>query len=607
MFREYLKDHPLMPLLAKREERISFPRARDRAAWEALPVKTKAEILLEGERQHGQPYPSLAATAFMEFTRTGSRAAYEDPYFKRRQKLIRAVLAASLTHSREYLDDVIDGIWCICEETFWGISAHNINPHPDALPACEQPLPDEENPYIDLFAAQTAACLFFTCYLLEDELNAVTPLIVSRVRAQTERRILKPFMHRDDFWWMGMIRKDMCNWTPWILSNVMAALILWERDDIEMAKGIARALCMLDSYLAIMPADGGCDEGAAYWNMAGGSLLDCLEHLRCLTGGKADFYGDSLVRAIGSFPLRAHIAGEYFWNFADCDAKPLMEGERIARYGERTGNENLAALGAYLQNRAETVFPRDTPEMYRVLCRLFNEVRDLPPVAVQPEPLPHLQVFAGEANGLYAAVKGGHNGENHNHNDVGTFLLYVDGRPAVIDLGNMTYTAQTFGCQRYELMNTRSANHNVPLIDGAEQAVGRKYTARDVRISTDGISMDIAGAYPDTAGIAELNRSASLDANGFTLTDSIRLKTAKDVVWVFMLRDKPVLSPGITAAGDLVLEYERSLVPDYEEIPVTDQRMARNFPGCVYRLTLTAQPSAEHKQCFLMRRRMDHA
>jgi hypothetical protein len=603
MFGEYLDEHPLLPLLALREARIPFPRARDRAAWEALPANVKDEILRAGAAQRKKPYPALTATQFLAFTRSGSRAAWEKPYFERRHKLIRAVLATCLTGSQEYLDDVIDGLWCVCEETWWGVSAHNVNPHPGAPPAAAVPLPDEENPYIDLFAAQTAACIAFACYLLEDELNAVAPVIVSRARAQTERRILRPFMRRDDFWWMGMIRKDMCNWTPWILSNVLAAMILWERDDIALANGVSRALRMLDSYLAVMPADGGCDEGAAYWNVAGGSLLDCLEHVRCLTGGKADFYHDSLVRAIGAFPLTAHIAGGYFWNFADCDALPRMDGERIACYGQRTGNEPLKALGAYLYARMGTVFPRDTPDIYRVLCRLFNEVCSLPLAGAQHMPLPDLQVFSGEVNGLYAAVKGGHNGENHNHNDVGTFLLYVDGHPGVIDLGNMVYTAQTFGSRRYELMNTRSANHNVPLIGGVEQAAGRGYAAKDVVLSDTGIAMDIAGAYPETAGITHFQRDAALHTDGFTVKDSIRLHAPREVIWVFMLREKPALFPGRVESGGLALEYDPGLTTNVKEIPVEDACMAANFPGNVYRLTLSAQASAEHNQRFLMRRR----
>ena len=75
-------------------------------------------------------------------------------------------------------------------------------------------------------------------------------------------------------------------------------------------------------------------------------------------------------------------------------------------------------------------------------------------------------MFAWRRGGLYVAAKGGHNGESHNHNDIGNFIVYADGEPEIIDVGNCVYTAKTFGAERYELMNTRSKNHNVPLIGG---------------------------------------------------------------------------------------------------------------------------------------------
>lgn len=40
------------------------------------------------------------------------------------------------------------------------------------------------------------------------------------------------------------------------------------------------------------------------------------------------------------------------------------------------------------------------------------------------------------------AVKAGNNGESHNHNDVGSFTLYKNGRPFIIDVGVETYTAK---------------------------------------------------------------------------------------------------------------------------------------------------------------------
>lgn len=590
MFNAYLNDHALIALLAPRGERIPFPCAADRARWEAVSDAHRAQVLHAADARLGRGYPQLTATQFMAFVRDGSRQAYEKPYFERRTHLLVSALAECMTGEGRYMDDVIDGLFLICEETFWGISAHNGSHHLGMPPAAKRPLPDAENPYIDLFAAQTASTLSWVCHLLRDQLDAVAPVIVRRVRAELKRRIFDPFMMRDDFWWMGMIRKDMNNWTPWIISNVLDALRLWETDDVRLCEGVERALRMLDSYLAVMPEDGGCDEGAGYWNMAGGALLCCLEHVRELTGGRVDFFDVPHIRAILNFPLMAHIAGPYYLNFADCDAQPIIDGERVYRAGEYTNNAPLAALGAQLVAREASILPADTPETYRVLCKLFRPVAPCDaPCDAQDMRLPDLQVAAFVRGGLYAAIKGGHNAESHNHNDVGAFVLYTNGEPTIIDVGNMTYTARTFDERtRYTLFNTRSRNHNLPLIGETEQAAGACYAARDVSYLPDGMRLDIAAAYPQEAGVTRLLRTLTLCADALTVRDEISLSRAQPVTFVFMLRAKPEIAQGQVHFGAFTLTLPQGMHAQAEEIPVSDARMARNFPGSVYRLCVTA-------------------
>ncbi len=606
MFTEYLETVDFRTLLVPRERRLTIPSAADRAAWAKVPTIMREEILAAAKAQQDTPYPMLTATQFLAYVRSGSRTAFEAPYFARRRMLLTAVLAECLDDSGVYMDQVVDGLWCICEESFWGISAHNGSSHFGMRPAAERPLPDVENPYIDLFAAQTSALLLWSCHLLKGKLDSVSPLIIRRVHLEAERRIIKPFMYHDDFWWMGMIRRDMNNWTPWILSNVISSLILMETDDLRLSEGIKRAMRMLDRYLAVMPADGGCDEGAGYWNMAGGSLLDCLEHIYFLTGGKVSFYDQPHIQNIGAFPVKAHIAGPYLWNFADCDAWPMLDGERIYRFGQRTGLSELAALGRQIASFDASILPKDTPEAYRVLCKLFFHVPA--PVSSPQEDntiiLPDLQVWAQRRGGLYAAVKAGHNGESHNHNDVGSFLLYADGEPEIVDAGNMTYTAKTFSDERYTLWNTRSMYHNVPMVGDYEQQPGREHGARDVDIAPKGICMDIAAAYPKESGIVNLSRKAFFRNDAFVLKDDIRLDQAAPVTWVFLFRNRPDVKTGTVETDRMIFCFDAVLKPTFEEIPITDARMAKSFPGSLWRLTLTAVAKLEHKQTFIFSRRV---
>ena len=86
---------------------------------------------------------------------------------------------------------------------------------------------------------------------------------------------------------------------------------------------------------------------------------------------------------------------------------------------------------------------------------------------------------AGSADGFYVAAKGGHNLESHNHNDVGHFIVYIDGEPVIIDAGVGPYTGKTFSSQRYEIWTMQSAYHSLPTINGVMQSPGAEFAARE--------------------------------------------------------------------------------------------------------------------------------
>jgi hypothetical protein len=137
----------------------------------------------------------------------------------------------------------------------------------------------------------------------------------------------------------------------------------------------------------------------------------------------------------------------------------------------------------------------------------------------------------GSPAGLTLAVKGGHNGEHHNHNDVGSVVVAVGGVPVLVDAGRPTYTAQTFGPDRYGIWTMQSSWHNVPEIRGRAQPPGRRYAARDVSAVFDEagaeLTLDLAPAYPGT-DIRRWLRTARLDrvTGRVTVTDSWELDPA---------------------------------------------------------------------------------
>ena len=598
MFEHYFAAHPL------RDVRYTpqFPGSSDRTAWEGIAPADRENLIALAESWRGKPYPLLTAGMYAAFVRTGSRKACETPYFDRRRKLCVSALHVCLTGTEEFLPDVEDGLCLLCGETTWAISAH-------ANLSAAHPFPDDRAAIVDLFAAQTGMILSFIAQLLGERLH---PDLSGRVRREVERRVLVPFMENDGEWWMGFTRKDLNNWTPWIISNVLMAANVWHFGGAAL---IERACMMLDRWLACVPADGGCDEGAGYWNMAGGAFLDCLMVLESMAD--IDLWQNGKVRRMMAYPELVCLGSGWFANFADCDARPCISGERLQYAGQRTGNAALVRMGVEMWGTPGKELS-DTPHLSRLLMRLFagpaTAAAEIKPKDVW---LPDLQVRLLEGHDLCGgmdgvrekrmavAMKGGHNAESHNHNDVGSFLVMANGDMQIVDAGNMIYTAKTFSDRRYELWNCRAAYHNVPMIGGYEQQVGREYAAKDVACLPEGMQLDMAAAYPAEAGVQACRRTLRLTGVRLSVRDEIVLDEEKPVTWVFMLRYEPVIDQERQCChlkdGGFWIDWSEnvSLSAAVEAIDITDDRMKNSYPGKLWRLTLTAAPAAHHTQEFL--------
>jgi hypothetical protein len=495
-----------------------FPAASDRAPWDALPARPREELVAAGERYLAFEWKALTAARFLDFKRTGNRTRYESLYFDRRTALISLVLAECVDGAGRFIDDIINGVWCVCEESFWGL--------PSALYLFRDKnaaLPDAKEQVIDLFVAETAGLLSWIHYLLREPLDQETPQVCARIRAEIRRRLLDPLLARNDFWWMGYTEGvAVNNWNPWIHSNCLSACLFLEENPGRRVETVRKIMDSLDRFIAEYNEDGYCDEGASYWDKAGGALFDCLEQLERATGGALQFFGHPLIRRMGGFLRRSHIAGKYYANFSDCDARMHIAGSLVYRYGKRICDRAMMALGAEAFQR-EPCDKSENISLLREIPKLFaygEAMAASPSIHYERDSwFPDSQAMSarqkeGSPDGLYLAAKGGHNGVSHNHNDVGQFLVYIDGLPLFVDAGIGTYTASTFGPERYKIWTMRSLYHNTPCANGVEQAAGRQYRASRVAYrNTDeaaGIAMDLAGAYPQDAGIIHWNRSISL-------------------------------------------------------------------------------------------------
>lgn len=580
-----------------------FPTAQERNGWEQLPADARTALTASGERQLKTPWEVLPASIALEFARNGNRSRYEALRNRRRSKLLDLVLAECVEAKGRFSDEIVNGIWLICEETFWGVPAHL------GAQKARVGLPDVTEPIVELFSAETASLLSWTLYLLEPQLAKASPLVPERIRLEVQRRILTPCLERDDFSWMGFRGAPPNNWNPWICSNWLTSTLLIESDSKRRGGAIVKTVRCLDNFLNGYGDDGGCDEGPSYWGRAGASLFDCLELLHGASKGALNAFDQDLVRQIGLYICRAHIAGEWYTNFSDAPARVNVDGDLIFRFGRRLNEPVMMQHGAYAASlRTGAVLSGDS--IGRQLPALFNlaQLRDASraQVLLRDAWIPSIGVMAarrkeGAAQGLYVAAEAGNNGKSHNHNDVGNFIVYSDGAPAIIDVGVETYTAKTFSPQRYQIWTMQSAFHNCPTIDGVMQSAGRQFAATAVSYKADDavaeLRMDLAAAYPKEANLNRWQRTIWFDrvSNKVEIADDYSLKQpAKEITLTLMTPCHVTQEAGaLSLDGKVRVGYDSALSPVVEEIQLQDDRLRGVWGESIYRILLRAANPAQ--------------
>ncbi|MCX6134920.1 MAG: heparinase II/III family protein [Ignavibacteriales bacterium] len=591
-----------------------FPKQSERGEWSRISEPLRKAYIAQAELYLNASWQTPKATDFLEYVRNGNRSRYQAISYGRREQLAALVLGECMEGKGRFLDDIMNGVWTICEETYWGVPAHV------GLQKRGPGLPDVSEPTVDLFAAETGMLIAWTYYLVGDELARISPLVTERMRTEVQRRILSVNLARDDFWWMGF-NATVNNWNPWICSNWLTAVLVFEDDPDRRAASVHKILRCLDNFLDPYPHDGGCDEGPAYWGRAGGSLFDCLELLQSASNNAINVFDKPLIKEIGRYIYRAYIHDEYFINFADAPAKQDADANLIFRYGKSIQDQTMMQFASYLarrQNLGASAQKGQFGSLGRILPVIFtaNEMTGMEP----REPLlrdfwlPELQVMGGRSSdktvkGFYVAAQGGHNAESHNHNDVGNFIIYHDGGPVIIDVGVETYTAKTFGKDRYSLWTMQSAYHNLPTINGIMQKEGREYSASNVRYTSDDektlFRADIARAYPPEAKVKVWERSVQLNrGKDVVITDRYELEEMRQPVMVSLMtvctptddkRGTVHLLPGSDQSNrrPISLSYDKDRFSvRIDTIPIEDPRLLSSWGNTIYRILLTAKGRA---------------
>lgn len=582
----------------------TYPPITDRRAWSSADQEWLEASVRLGEQYLSCEFPPISASDFMDFVRTGNRIRYEDKYFSRRRMLNALVLAECAENKGRFLNDIINGIFFICEESAWQLPPHNS--YQRNTP--QLPLPDVTAPVLDLFACETGCILATIYYLMGSLLDTVSPFITKRIQHELQNRILTPYLNRQ-FWWMGNGKEPMNNWTIWCTQNILLITFLTSAEEALSRKVLTKACKSIDYFLDEYGEDGCCDEGALYYRHSGLCLFNSMELLNTVTGNAfQSLYQNRKIQNIAAYILHVHVEDPYYVNFSDCSPVAGRAGVREYLFAKRTGNEDMARFAAidFKADLPNSLLLSDEINLFYRLQHACS-VREIK-AADTTVPVVHTDIYY-PSTGLfivrdehrYLAVKAGDNADSHNHNDTGSFTIYKNGQPLIIDVGVESYTMKTFSSQRYEIWTMQSAYHNLPTINKIMQKDGESYRAEQVSYQLNSsfgeISMELAKAYPPECRLLYYRRHAKLTKGKvIEIEDQFEFSPEaapdqREVILSLMTYDKPAAgtaSSSIELGTKGSIRLEGAVLYKIEEIPITDPRLMTAWKHEIYRILIRA-------------------
>jgi hypothetical protein len=465
--------------------------------WDAVGTsETGRSILRQAESLLKQPMPVLTDELYLQYSQNGNRSEAEKVIFAREDRLDTFCLAECIENKGRFLAALEEILDSTISYPTWVYPAHDGN-----LDNFHQ-----KNVTIDLKSARDAHSIALYLFMLKGKIDDA---LAEKAQTRIHKLIFAPYV-RDVFneegsvdnWW----KTSTNNWNSVCHAGVVGAAVTMLEDKLDRALFIERASSFTDYYYEGFTADGYCSEGLGYWNYGFGQYIVLSEVIYHATCGKMDLFSQPKGLSAALYPFRVEIMNKHYPSLADCGLNARPDSEWMAYVNSRLGLQD---------DRWPPV--KETPWKSGVFeFLMFSGFDSNRPAVEAPFASDHNQLRtwfsdagvlicrpAKTSGGSFAAVlKGGHNAEHHNHNDLGTFIVMIGDQQVILDPGSVEYTRTTFSKDRYTIKKLSSYGHPVPLIAGQEQTAGRTSQAVILRHEfteeTDTLAMDLKSAYPVT-------------------------------------------------------------------------------------------------------------
>ncbi len=466
--------------------------------------------------------------------------------------------------NEEYYNNLLRIVWAYCNDYSWAPLGHYTMQYYGKTPE------DFDCGLIDIFAASAGFAMAEIKNLFKDRFPK---LITDRITYELRRRIIDPYLTRHFFW-----EKHDNNWTA-VCTGAVGGVLIYEAPELYY-ENQKRLHDSMDCYLASYKDDGMCVEGVGYWAFGFGFFSSFAMLERELTEGKVDLFANPKVKEIAKYLQKTFLQRDVLLTYGDCNITQhyYFNLPHMLRsvYGDEI--ERLPRDIAIVKDNTHLNFLLRSV-IYFSEDNLTDEIRNDVTYSA-----PGSNYFIKRTKGYGFTCKGGHNGESHNHVDVGNFIIAKGNKQIICDIGAGPYEDGYHFDKRYTFFHPSAESHNLPIINGEYQNhLGIGNVCVDYDKDADKASMDIAIAYRMEI-LKSLKRSFQFSDFEIKLTDSFEFTEKSQVTERFISVIKPKITDGVAEIDGVRLVQANGITP------VITERQVKSHRGEVHPVYIVEYP-----------------
>lgn len=502
------------------------PPISDRAFWIKIAEKESAQEIAEVALASLDKKPEIPISdeIYRRANKEGNRGLYKPRYYRTMEVLEKAVIAECIENEGRYIAQINEHLEAIMAMKSW------LHPNHDPQNA----VLEGKRVAIDLGARKFGSVIMLASVLLEDRL---TEEMHAKISDQIDWRIIESYLKscrgedkKGNSWIWGT-----SNWNSVCTGGtVFSTLTAAEDPEVRLAV-LGSAINSMKFYLSGFGDDGYCSEGIGYWNYGFGNYLYLAQTIYDYSDGAIDLFlfdNPEKMHRVGNFPINFEIQQDIYPCFSD-GASRIKEGSDNYAYILSAKNYG-ARKPTYSRPEGMTMMLQEWADPVSYVTTDQAAV-ELPPHTYYDD-YGIVISRGGQEVPFSIAIKAGHNEENHNHMDVGSYVMVLaDDHILCGDLGSPPYEAGSFS-KNHPVR--ASWGHPVPRVDGKLQSFGREFHGKVIETefseTKDRAVVDIKEAY-EVPSLEKLIRTMENDKSGngtitiidtFTASEPIEFGTA---------------------------------------------------------------------------------